>query len=54
MTTTINGKNRVLTLGDLVAAAYRTWGKRRAKGLVRLAVNSRLVVFQGQQRILIT
>jgi hypothetical protein len=42
-----------LTFGDLVAAAYRAWGAQRAKGLVRLAVNAHLVVFQGQQRFVI-
>jgi len=41
------------TFGDLVAAAYRARGARRAKGLVRLAVNAHLVVFQGQQRFVI-
>jgi hypothetical protein len=42
-----------LTFGHLVAATYRAWGARRAKGLLRLAVNARLVVFRGQQRFMI-
>jgi hypothetical protein len=50
MTTRTNGKKKVLTFGDFIAAAYRAWGKRRAKGLVWLAVNARLVEFRGQQR----
>ena len=45
-----NDKKRPLTLGDFIAAAYRAWGKRRAKGLVWLAVNARLVEFRGPQR----
>jgi len=46
-----NDKNRALTFGDFIAAAYRAWGRRRAKGLVWLAVNARLVEFPGRQRI---
>ena len=49
-----NGKKRVLTFGDFIAGAYRAWGRRRAKGLVRLAVNARLVEFRGRQRVVIS
>jgi hypothetical protein len=49
-----NAKNKVLTFGDFIAGAYRTWGARRAKGLVRLAVDARLVEFQGPQRLVIS
>jgi hypothetical protein len=44
-------KNRALTLGDFIAGAYRAWGKRRAKALVWLAVNARLVEFRGPKRL---
>ena len=54
MTITANGKNRVLTFGDFVAGAYRAWGRRRAKGLVWLAINAGLVRFRGEQRCLIS
>ena len=54
MTTTTNGKKRVLTFGDFIASAYRAWGRRRAKGLVWLAVNARLIEFRGRQRIVIS
>jgi hypothetical protein len=54
MTTRTKGKKRALTFGDFIAAAYRAWGRRRAKGLVWLAVNARLVEFQGRPRILIS
>ena len=47
-------KKRPLTFGDLVAASYRAWGARRAKGLVRLAVNAHLVVFRGRQHFVIS
>ena len=43
-----------MTLGDFIAAAYRAWGKRRAKGFVWLAVNAHLVEFRGRQRFLIS
>jgi hypothetical protein len=48
-----NQKRKGLTFGDFIAATYRTWGARRARGLVRLALNSHLVVFRGRQRIVI-
>ena len=54
MTTTTNGNKRVLTFGDFIAAAYGAWGRHRAKGLVWLAVNARLVKFHGEQRFEIT
>jgi hypothetical protein len=54
MTVKTNGKKRVLTFGDFIAAAYRAWGRRRAKGIVWLAVNARLVEFRGPQHVLIS
>ena len=54
MNVRINGKKRALTFGDFIAAAYRAWGKPRAKGFVRLAVNAQLVEFRGLQRFLIS
>jgi hypothetical protein len=51
MTKRINGKKPAFTFGDFIAAAYRAWGARRAKGLVWLAVNARLVEFRGPERI---
>jgi hypothetical protein len=47
-------KKRVLLFGDFIAAAYRVWGSRRAKGFVRLAVNAHLVEFRGRQRFVIS
>ena len=54
MTMKTDTKTRELTFGDFIVAAYRAWGKRRAKGLVWLAVNARLVEFHGEQRFEIT
>jgi hypothetical protein len=49
-----NDTERAMTFGDFIAAAYRAWGRRRAKGLVWLAVNTRLVEFRGPQRLVIS
>ena len=53
MSITTNRKKRMLLFGDFIVAAYRAWGRRRAKGLVWLAVNARWVEFRGRQRIVI-
>jgi hypothetical protein len=48
-----NGCTRkLLTFRDLIAAVYERCGKAHANGLLRLAVNARLVVFLGQQRFM--
>jgi hypothetical protein len=49
-----NSKKRVLLFGDLVAAIFQACGRRRAKELVRAAVNDHLVVFPGRQRVVIS
>ena len=54
MTKRTNGKMTAGTFGDFIAAAYRAWGRHRAKGLVWLAVNAHLVVFRGRQRFVIS
>ena len=54
MTVKTNDTKSALTLGDFIAGAYRAWGARRAKGLVWLAVNARLVEFQGPELIVIS
>ena len=43
-----------LTFGDFIEATYRACGKRKATGIVRLAVNARLVEFLGGQRFVIS
>jgi hypothetical protein len=42
-----------LTFGDFVAGGYRAWGKRRALGIIRLALKSHMIEFRGPQRIVI-
>lgn len=42
-----------LTFGEFIAAVYETVGKRKAKQLVRLAVNTQHVRFLGPLRYLV-
>jgi hypothetical protein len=46
-----NSAKKQLTFGDFVAGGYRAWGKRRALGIIRLALKSHIIEFRGQQRI---
>ena len=43
-----------LTYGEFVMAMYDAWGKRRARGIIRLAAEARLIVFQGRNRLTIS
>jgi hypothetical protein len=54
MTTITKGKKKGLTFGDFIAAAYRAWGRCRARGLVWLAINAHLVEFRGHYRVVIS
>ena len=38
---------RVLTFGELVAATFDAMGRRKARGLLRFAANTRLIFFRG-------
>jgi hypothetical protein len=49
-----NGRKRGLVFGDFIVAAYGFCRARRARGLVRLAVNEHLVMFRGRQRFVIS
>jgi hypothetical protein len=49
-----NAPKRIMTFGEFIAGAYHAWGARRAKGLVCLAFNTRLVEFRGPQRLVIS
>jgi len=55
MLTTVQTKPRkqALKFGDVIAGAYRACGKRRAGGIIRLAVRTHLIAFRGQQRLVI-
>jgi hypothetical protein len=43
-------EKKALTFGGFITAAHDAWGKQPAREIVRLAVNARLVRFQGPQR----
>jgi hypothetical protein len=40
-----------LTFGDFIQWAYVAYGKRKARGMVTLAIKARLLEFRGPQRI---
>jgi len=48
---TTHPHEKTLNFGDFVADAYRTWGERRAKGYIQLAVKARLVEFRRYHRV---
>jgi len=42
-----------LTFGDFVAGVYHAWGKRKANGMIRLAIKLQMIEFRGQQRFVL-
>ncbi len=47
-------RTRPLTFGDFVAGVYQTWGKRRAKGIIQLALKAHVIEFRGTERFVIS
>ncbi|HUD49201.1 MAG TPA: hypothetical protein VMR33_20400 [Candidatus Baltobacteraceae bacterium] len=43
--TKLDSGNDQLTLGAFIAGGYRAWGKRKANGIIRLAIKARLIKF---------
>lgn len=43
---TYPGRKKYLTLGELIKSVYEVFGQRKARGIVRLALDARLVRFQ--------
>jgi len=43
-----------LTFGDLIKAAYQVWGSGRAEKMLRLAINTRLVIFREDPHFLMS
>jgi hypothetical protein len=39
---------KALRFGDFIIATYDTFGERRAKGIIRLALKAHLVEFEGE------
>jgi hypothetical protein len=48
-----NCRKRLLTFGELSATVYAACGRQKAEGIVRLAVNARLLEFRGHDRFVI-
>ena len=49
-----NGRKKALTFGEFIASVYDACGKRKAIGMVRLALETHWLEFRGQQRFVIT
>jgi len=45
-----NRKKKALTFGDLIKTVYGVCGARRARRIIRLAINAHVVVFREQRR----
>jgi len=45
---------KTLTFGELIESVYSACGHRRARAIVRFAVNAQVVVFRGQRRFVIS
>ena len=43
-------RKKALTFGGLIVAVYDVCGNRRARGMVWLAVNARVIEFRGLRR----
>jgi hypothetical protein len=48
-----NRMEKGLTFGKLIVTVYSACGKRRARGILRLALLAHLVVFRGRNRYVI-
>jgi len=46
-----NHKKKALTLGHLIETVYGVCGDRRARGIIRLAVDANVIVFREQQHV---
>jgi hypothetical protein len=47
-----NHKKKALTFGNLIETVYSACGNRRARGIIRLAIDAHIVVFREQRRVL--
>jgi hypothetical protein len=47
-------KRKALTLGEFIVSVYDACGKRRANGIIRLAINAHMVAFLGQRHFIIS
>jgi hypothetical protein len=49
-----NCRKKALTFGEFIARIYDVCGKRKARGMVRLALKAHLIEFRGKQRLVIS
>ena len=49
-----NKQKKLLTFGELIAAACRVWGETKGGEMMRMAIKSRLVVYQEHGPLLIS
>jgi hypothetical protein len=49
-----NGTKQPLKFGEFITNVYDVWGRRKARGFVRLAIKAHLIEFRGQQRFVIS
>ena len=49
-----DSRKRCLTFGEFITRVYDAWGRRKARGIVRLAIKSRLIEFRGTERFVIS
>ena len=49
-----NCRKKTLTFGEFIARVYDVCGKRKAKGIVRLAIKAHLIEFRGDDRFVVS
>jgi hypothetical protein len=47
-------KHKPLTFGDFVVGVYQAWGRRAAKGIIKLAIKTHMIEFRGTERFVIS
>jgi hypothetical protein len=50
----MQSKEKMLTFGEFVAGVYGVWGRRKAIGVVKLAIKTHLIEFRGTDRFVVS
>jgi hypothetical protein len=45
---------KTLTVGDVVAGVYGAWGRRKAEGVVKLAITMHRIEFRATDRFVVS
>jgi hypothetical protein len=48
-----NHKQKPLTFGEFITSVFAACGRQKAEGIVRLAINARLLEFRGRDHFVI-